>query len=136
MGGGGLITKSCLALAALWTVAHQTPLSTGFPRQEYWSGLPVNTSELLVLLFKSFWTMSYQPLSSQQYSHLQTRKLVQWMRGRQKFTDPLMVKPEQDFRSLLCPFPCWSARCQPASGCCSLVGDPGGGGGVAASMDT
>jgi len=23
-----------------WTVAHQTPLSTGFPRQEYWSGLP------------------------------------------------------------------------------------------------
>ena len=23
-----------------WTVAHQAPLSTGFPRQEYWSGLP------------------------------------------------------------------------------------------------
>ena len=23
-----------------WTIAHQTPLSTGFPRQEYWSGLP------------------------------------------------------------------------------------------------
>ena len=22
-----------------WTVAHQTPLSMGFPRQEYWSGL-------------------------------------------------------------------------------------------------
>ena len=22
------------------TVAHQAPLSTGFPRQEYWSGLP------------------------------------------------------------------------------------------------
>ena len=22
------------------TVAHQVPLSTGFPRQEYWSGLP------------------------------------------------------------------------------------------------
>ena len=22
-----------------WTVAHQTPLSTGFSRQEYWSGL-------------------------------------------------------------------------------------------------
>ena len=26
--------------ATLWTVAHQTPLSMGFPRQEYWSGLP------------------------------------------------------------------------------------------------
>ena len=23
-----------------WTVAHQVPLSTGFSRQEYWSGLP------------------------------------------------------------------------------------------------
>ena len=23
-----------------WTVASQTPLSLGFPRQEYWSGLP------------------------------------------------------------------------------------------------
>ena len=23
-----------------WTVANQAPLSMGFPRQEYWSGLP------------------------------------------------------------------------------------------------
>ena len=27
-------------LATLWTVAHQAPLSMGFPRQEYSSGLP------------------------------------------------------------------------------------------------
>ena len=27
-------------LATLWTVAHQAPLSMGFSRQEYWSGLP------------------------------------------------------------------------------------------------
>ena len=26
--------------ATLWTVAHQDPLSVGFSRQEYWSGLP------------------------------------------------------------------------------------------------
>ena len=26
--------------ATPWTVAHQTPLSMGFSRQEYWSGLP------------------------------------------------------------------------------------------------
>ena len=25
----------------LWTVALQAPLSMGFPRQEYWSGLPI-----------------------------------------------------------------------------------------------
>ena len=26
--------------ATLWTLAHQAPLSMGFSRQEYWSGLP------------------------------------------------------------------------------------------------
>ena len=26
--------------ATPWTVAHQAPLSKGFSRQEYWSGLP------------------------------------------------------------------------------------------------
>ena len=26
--------------ATLWTVVHQAPLSMGFSRQEYWSGLP------------------------------------------------------------------------------------------------
>ena len=26
-----------------WTVAHQVPLSMGFPRQEYWSGLPFSS---------------------------------------------------------------------------------------------
>ena len=32
---------SCVQLfATLWTVAHQAPLSMGFSRQEYWSGLP------------------------------------------------------------------------------------------------
>ena len=39
-GGGGLVTQSCLTLATPWTVACQTPLSMGFSRQEYWSGLP------------------------------------------------------------------------------------------------
>ena len=27
-------------LETLWTIAHQAPLSKGFSRQEYWSGLP------------------------------------------------------------------------------------------------
>ena len=32
---------SCVWLfVPLWTVAHQAPLSMGFSRQEYWSGLP------------------------------------------------------------------------------------------------
>ena len=38
--GGGLVAKSCPTLVTPWAVAHQAPLSTGFSRQEYWSGLP------------------------------------------------------------------------------------------------
>ena len=36
----GLVTKSCPTLVTPWTVGCQAPLSMGFPRQEYWSGLP------------------------------------------------------------------------------------------------
>ena len=27
-----------------WTIVHKAPLTTGFPRQEYWSGLPFHSS--------------------------------------------------------------------------------------------
>ena len=39
-GGGCLAVKLCLTLMIPWTIAHQAPLSMGFSRQEYWSGLP------------------------------------------------------------------------------------------------
>ena len=38
--GGGLIIQLCLTLGSPWTVTPQAPLSTGFPKQEYRSGLP------------------------------------------------------------------------------------------------
>ena len=34
------MSNSLQLLATLWTVAHQAPLTVGFSRQEYWSGLP------------------------------------------------------------------------------------------------
>ena len=34
-------------LATLWTVAHQAPLSMGFPRLEHWIGLPFPSSGVL-----------------------------------------------------------------------------------------
>ena len=42
MGGefGGLVPKLCPTLMTPWTIAHQSPLSVGFSRQEYWSELP------------------------------------------------------------------------------------------------
>ena len=35
-----LSLQSCPTICNLWIVAHQAPLSMGFSRQEYWSGLP------------------------------------------------------------------------------------------------
>ena len=32
--------SSVQLFATPWTIAHQAPLSLGFSRQEYWSGLP------------------------------------------------------------------------------------------------
>ena len=34
------MAKSYPTLVTPWTVARQAPLSIGFSRQEYWSGLP------------------------------------------------------------------------------------------------
>ena len=37
-------------LATPWTAAYQAPLSMGFSRQEYWSGVPLpSPSEMLLL---------------------------------------------------------------------------------------
>ena len=38
-----LVAKSCLTLVIPWTIVCQAPLSMGFPRQEYWSGLSFPT---------------------------------------------------------------------------------------------
>ena len=38
--GGALLAKSCPTLVTPWTVACQAPPPMGFPRQEYWGGLP------------------------------------------------------------------------------------------------
>ena len=35
------VTQFFQLFAIPWTVAHQAPLSMGFSRQQYWSGLPL-----------------------------------------------------------------------------------------------
>ena len=45
--GGGLVTKSRPTLATPWTVALQATLLMGFPRQEYWSGMPFPSAGVL-----------------------------------------------------------------------------------------
>ena len=43
--GHGLVAESCLTLVTPWIVTCQAPLSMGFCRQEYWSGLPFSSPE-------------------------------------------------------------------------------------------
>ena len=53
--------------ATPWTVAHWAPLSMGFPRREYWSGLPFPSPEdlpdpgikLCLLWLLHFWWILY-----------------------------------------------------------------------------
>ena len=40
-----------MTLVTPWTVARQAPLSMGFSRQEYWSGLPFPSPDKGELLF-------------------------------------------------------------------------------------
>ena len=35
------VTQLCPTLATPWTAAYQAPLSMGFSRQKYWSGVPL-----------------------------------------------------------------------------------------------
>ena len=50
-----------------WTVAHEAPLSMGFPRQEYWSGLPFFSPEDLphpgIKSASAAWQVDSLPLS-------------------------------------------------------------------------
>ena len=39
----GLLAQTCPTLGTPRTVACQAPLCMGFPRQEYWSGLPFSS---------------------------------------------------------------------------------------------
>ena len=57
---GGLVAESCPTLITPWTIALQAPLSMGFSRQEYWSGLKkcrfqVVTSCLSLENISTFW---------------------------------------------------------------------------------
>ena len=57
--------------ATLWVVAHQAPLSMGFSKQEYWSGLPFPSSILssgpLINITK---VIFLAPIISVQFRHL------------------------------------------------------------------
>ena len=58
------VTQSYPTLSDPWTAAYQAPLSMGFSRQEYWSGLPLPSPA-------EFSTVSLIPLQATMTSFLQ-----------------------------------------------------------------
>ena len=63
------LSRVCL-FATPWTVARQAPLSMGFPRREYWSGLPVASPRDLpnpgiepISLYLLHWQAGSSPLA-------------------------------------------------------------------------
>ena len=51
---------SCVRLFATpWTVAYQAPVSMGFSRPEYWSGVPLPSPKNMLILLLSFKSLSY-----------------------------------------------------------------------------
>ena len=46
------VTQLCPTLHDPWTAAYQAPPSMGFPRQEYWSGVPLPSPYLSLILSK------------------------------------------------------------------------------------
>ena len=65
-----LVTNLCLSLFATpWTVARQAPLSMGFSRQEYWSGLPFPSPGIFPIQGSNLQFLHWQA-ESLQLSHL------------------------------------------------------------------
>ena len=43
------VAQSCPTLVTPWTAAYQAPLSMGFSRQKYWSGVPLPSPQYSIL---------------------------------------------------------------------------------------
>ena len=81
-----LVAQTCLTLVTPWTVAHQAPLSMGFSRQEYWSGLPFPSREIfltqesnpgLLHCRQTLYWLSYQDLFQWVSSSHQVAKVLE-----------------------------------------------------------
>ena len=59
------VAQSCLTISNPWTAAFQAPLSMGFSRQEYWSGVPLPSP------------------SHSQGTHVLKRYLYKWLYNRE-----------------------------------------------------
>ena len=71
-----LVAKLCPTLATPWTVAWQAPLSMGFSRREYWSGLPFPSLWPFLLQHKNALSKTYL-LEPREAGCVSTNKLLE-----------------------------------------------------------
>ena len=73
-------------LATPWTAAHQAPLSMGFSRQEYWSGLPLPSQRMAtcICMAEPLWVspemtttllIGYTPIQSKKFKVWKEKKV-------------------------------------------------------------
>ena len=64
------VAQSCLTLATPWTAAYQAPPSMGFSRQEYWSGVPLpSPTIILVIILKCYDQVSLSIAIESDFKH-------------------------------------------------------------------
>ena len=52
------VVQSCRLFATTQTAAYQAPLSMGFSRQEYWSGVPLPSPEISLYVDLKLWPVT------------------------------------------------------------------------------
>ena len=73
-------------LATTWTAAYQTPPSTGFSRQEYWSGVPLPSPKPLYTALISDVSKVMLKILHARLQHFQTKnfQMSNWVQKRQR----------------------------------------------------
>ena len=70
--------ESCLMFLTLWTIARQAPLSVGFSRKEYWSGLPFPSPGIFLTQGLN-WLLLHWQAGSLPLSHLGSFIFSPWI---------------------------------------------------------
>ena len=83
------VAQSGRTLATPWTAAHQAPLSMGFSRQEYWSGVPL-PSLVYNITHKQNRTVCshtrHSPICVHTHTHTHTHTYASWCHSGKELT--------------------------------------------------
>ena len=72
------VTQSCPTLSDPMTAAHQAPLSMGFSRQEYWSGVPLPSPFNILIQYKFWHQVTLLPLFIPLFFYLFKYRVMQY----------------------------------------------------------